>query len=335
MSQKGIVYISKSDGHRASYINTLSKEMDLTPLISKRSLKLVRNLISNPFVFFASIEDDVLLFILISQLRSFLGRPTGGILLSPQHCTHPKKFNHYIRQFFFSKFTRGNIVSIISILPHYVDEKYSKYSCDWIYDPQFWDLTEYIHGEIPWPKSDLAEKAVRFSEGRPILLFLGTATRTKGFEFLAQIAQLETDFSQKFALVVAGRIPRDQSRARAILDKCGALIVDRHLSEEEVLSLKREVTLLWACYDPSYDHSSGLFGRAIQLDKIAIVRKGARLDAIAHAVGAPVAAVDFGDSQAAATALVGLDTTVLPKPDHVKDLRTLSIERLTKISAQN
>ena len=50
-------------------------------------------------------------------------------------------------------------------------------------------------------------------------------------------------------------------------------MIDKRLSESEVLLLQNKCNILWACYVPTFDQSSGICGRALQLDKTVIVRK--------------------------------------------------------------
>ena len=68
------------------------------------------------------------------------------------------------------------------------------------------------------------------------------------------------------------------------------------------VSLMRQADLLWCCYNPIYDQSSGIFGRAIQIGRPTIVRKGSCLEGWQKEYGFGFA-VDYGDIDALIAAL--------------------------------
>ena len=92
------------------------------------------------------------------------------------------------------------------------------------------------------------------------------------------------------------------------LAACGAMVVDRHLSDPELESLYGVADMIWACYRPDYDQASGVFGRAFQTGKPSLVRSGSVIEQYADYVGAKVLAIDYGD---AARAVEAMDAQVV------------------------
>jgi len=72
------------------------------------------------------------------------------------------------------------------------------------------------------------------------------------------------------------------------------------ISDEELFSLYGCADYIWCKYALSNEISSGIFGRAYQLGKVAIVREGSYLDSLAqHIIHPTVHNIDFelGDSE--------------------------------------
>jgi hypothetical protein len=60
------------------------------------------------------------------------------------------------------------------------------------------------------------------------------------------------------------------------------------------ISFMKEADYLWACYTPDYNQSSGVFGRALQLDKPTITRCGSQLARMQKLYGTGIT-VTYGD----------------------------------------
>jgi len=85
-----------------------------------------------------------------------------------------------------------------------------------------------------------------------------------------------------------------------------AVVIDRNLTDEEFESLFGVADVIWACYAPSYDQASGVFGRAIQFGVPPIVREGSLIAAFARCEDVPCFPVSYGDRQSLANIVANL-----------------------------
>ncbi|RWL22676.1 MAG: glycosyltransferase family 1 protein [Mesorhizobium sp.] len=324
----GFVTVGSAGGHRESYVDTLSGITGLTRLIEPRGISTLRTLVAAGSVLFATLEDDNAFFFAVAILRAVLGRRTVAIFMNPRRCFTPG-FNSVVRRHAFRFLKRLRSVTLLSILPFYLDRRFASVADDWIYDPQFWDLVSRIEN-AGWPDSALAQEVKRQANGRPILVFLGGPSVMKGFPFLAKILQAKPAITDRLMIVIAGKVPADQKRFAELVSEAGGLVIDRYLTDDEVLSAKLCATCLWACYDPSYDSSSGLFGRAMQLGKQAIVRRGSYVDSIASHLNYPVHRCTFGDIDEGMAILMGIgEADAQPQPGGIAaTCRDQSVARL-------
>ena len=88
----------------------------------------------------------------------------------------------------------------------------------------------------------------------------------------------------------------------------GGVFVDRQLRDDEILPIYAMADVVWTCYRPDYDQSSGIFGRAIQLDKPTIVRRESYLAVLQAGLGKQGYAVPYADPPAAVAALRSMTT---------------------------
>lgn len=326
---RGYVTVGSPVGHRESYVETLSGVTGLTRLIEPRGVSTLRTLLAADSVLFATLEDDTAFFFVVAILRAVLGRRTVAIFMSPRLCFIGGFIKTTVRRYAFRLFKRLRSVTLLSILPFYLDQRFASVADDWIYDPQFWDFDKRIEN-ADWPDSALAQDVKRQSHGRPILLFLGGPSFFKGFPFMAEILRTAPAITDQLMIVVAGKVPEDQRRSAKLVSEAGGLVIDRYLTDDEVVSAKRCATCLWACYHPSYDSSSGLFGRAIQLRKQVIVRQGSYVDIIASHLKYPVHRCAFDDVEEGVALLkkIGQGEALPQSDDIAMTCRDQSVARL-------
>lgn len=114
------------------------------------------------------------------------------------------------------------------------------------------------------------------------MIFLGLAKMSKSFpEFVDFVLANEGDIYG----VVAGRIlPECNEKANQL--KAGEMtLVNRYITEEELLSLYGIADLVWCYYGLKYGQSSGVFGRALQLGITPVIRKNSIVERIANDFG--------------------------------------------------
>jgi hypothetical protein len=327
----GIVHIGSSAGHRSNYVETLCAVTGLEKSMAKASVPLIAKLLMSRKLLLATAEDNVGLFVVISILRRMMGKPTVSLVMGAGRCYASQEIKHVAKKLALQFLNGLNGVRLLSILPFYLDRRFADVTGDWIYDPQFWDLAPAIEAGF-LPQSELAEAMLKAAAGRPILLFLGAPSGIKGFPFLSRIVMQDPSITEQLLIAVAGRVPAAFMDAKSTLAACGVWFADRYLTEEEVVSLKASSDTLWACYHPSYNSSSGLFGRALQFNKNVIVRRGSYLEAIAHHFAYPIEACDHDDDDAGLKVLRRIAAPGGLRRDMglARQMHDLSVERLLR-----
>ena len=103
-----------------------------------------------------------------------------------------------------------------------------------------------------------------------------------------------------------GKSLTDSIETNLKFTSAGGMLIDRHLSDVEIESIYLESDIIWSCYAPAYDYSSGIFGRAIQFCVPAIIRKDSYLDKFSQLAGLSALALEYGNVQAAVTKIEAL-----------------------------
>jgi hypothetical protein len=190
-------------------------------------------------------------------------------------------------------------ITILSIVPGYLHPGLAGVTNNWMYDLQFWDRTL---DELPLDGA-VMRMLREEGRGRRLIACLGRQDQEKGLGELVDIVRTAPALSERIAIVSAGKIDPALASVRADLDRCGAIVIDRFVTDEELLQVYAASDLIWACYAPIYDQSSGIFGRALQFGKRVVVREGSAIHRIATALRAPAVAIPWGDHRRAADIL--------------------------------
>ena len=300
MKRKSYVYVERDDGHRQSYQAIISKWLDVEPLYGRVDMRLLGKMVRAPRLIFSTIDDNYFTFILISLVRAVCGRRTVGIFLRPAQCFTGTRFYHRWKRRAFSMLRRVRSIAVLTIVPFAVRPEFASVARDWIHDPQMWDVGER-NGIVP--VTPLAQSLEKAASGRRILCFVGGVSVIKGIEFLRDIACADTGLADRYLVAVMGKSDTESAGRVEELAACGAMVVDRHLSDSELESLYGVADMIWACYRPDYDQASGVFGRAFQTGKTSVVRSGSVIEQYADYVGAKVLAIDYGEPARAVEAI--------------------------------
>jgi glycosyltransferase involved in cell wall biosynthesis len=280
VAKKSFVHISMTSGHRNSYQNLLIKILNFSASTGSINFNSLMRLINADKLFFASIDDDYLGFIFISLIRSAAGKRTSGIFVRTLQCYSGKRPIHFVKKFIFSILRRIPNIFLLSIVPYHIDIRISKISNDWIYDPQLWDLS-YLGTDNEIILTDLSSEIQRKKGNRKVVIFIGRATREKGF---FDLYEFMTRFPDKL-LVVAGKIADDCTYIAEKFLEMGMIVHNRWVSDEEILSIYRLADYAWCSYLPEYDQPSGVYGRAVQMKVMPIIRKNSFLEKLSLKLG--------------------------------------------------
>ena len=267
-----VLHITHPGGHRASYRDLLAAELGLEALTGPAS-HYMRELLKARRVLFATLDGDIERFLLIAFLRSLLLRRTCGIFIGPlRYLDKPGSLRDRLRGVGLRIVKRLPRVEVFSVIPHPVRPQLGLVTSGWIHDPQLWDLKLGTNG---LPQTELSRKVQHLKGQRRLIIYLGKASRRKG---LPDLAHLTAGLEQEVLVVVAGQVLEDGKLAAQELIDRGMVVEDRFISDEELFSLYGVADYVWCVYPPSYDQASGVFGRAVQLGVVPLVRSGSVLD---------------------------------------------------------
>ena len=321
----GFVVVKGLSGHRLEYQLLFARSFSLEPVSGPLGMSKFRALVTAERVLFATIDDDLVGYFLVSATRALLGRRTVGIYLRPQSCNLCGLKAWFKRQAF-SVLKRLPPVSTLSIIPFDLDPSQANVVRGWLHDPQLWDLYGVEDNPDTAMRATIRQKAGR----REVLAFLGQVSVIKGFPLLAAALQSDRTLLDRFCVVVAGQVSEDCVETAKTLEEQGVIFISRRLSDPEMTAVYQEAALIWACYDPSYDQASGIFGRATQRGRMVIVREHSLLVRYAEMLNFPALQLPCDPIQAAdvlASATIIADPTVEVRNDWQK-LSIRAIERV-------
>lgn len=279
-----IIQVTEPNGHRRSYGELLARLLAGTLLISPIRGRCFWQLVRARRVFFATIDDDYAGFIIVAIVRAILRKPTCGLFLRTLECFRQERSIVYpLKRKVFRLLRRLPKLCVLSIVPYEVRPEFREVTNNWVYDPQLWDL--WTNSAPPsLPSTQLSNQVQKARGGRSVIIYIGSANRSKGFPELFDLIQKAYS---KYLVVVAGKVAGEFSKeAKALID-LGMIVVDRWVTDDEILSLYTVADYAWCRYAPNYDQSSGVFGRAFQTNVVPVVREGSILEKMAQLIQVP------------------------------------------------
>lgn len=298
-----LIWAEGEQGHRREYLRLFEGLiLERGARVESRRLKL-RDLLSKDVVFSPMLEDHSIKFLVVSLFRSAFGLRSTSLMFRPREAVESSDFKHRIKCYILSFVKSVKSINIITILPFSLNESFSRVADDWIYDPQLWDILGRDLSE-----SELSQSARRLASGRKVVVALGSQNREKGFHYFSDIWCADPALRNSYLFVCAGRVSAESKEYAESLSSAGALVADRFVSDEEVLSLYGVADYVWACYSPNYDQASGIFGRAVQAKRLAFIREGAYVGALAEAIGHPVISIPWGDVHTASQRIINAES---------------------------
>lgn len=245
-------------------------------------------------------------FLIIALIRHLLGRRTVGIMTRDPRTYRARwaatGLPRTALEFVFSR-SRVRVFSIMVPADRTAD--------GWLYDIEWWDLQI-----APLPEGMAPPSTV---------LLLGDVNVSKGLGFFIEVAQAAAARGYTLNFVVVGDAGEFPPTAAAAFQAAGGRILPRIHDDAVFVNHMRHADWIWCCYRPPRDWSSGLFGRALQLGKRTIVRKGSYLEAFQKRYGQG-AAIDFGDVESLLRVLTSANEEKASVP--IAEFADLSIGRL-------
>jgi len=317
---KPLIYDINLHGHRGRGLKVWSTVFggDTCHGISSDS---VQRLVDWPGPVFMQTADYYrALFSKVALKRSASGkRNTVGTLFRPAHL---KRFGprFAIESAFCLSMRMIPGVTLVSMAPRIRDGLIDEVG-SWIYDLEWWD----IGIEAPDKASELlpshASGLTSSPFGRDYILFLGTLSKMKGFEFFVDLSA-HSDM-RHYSFVAAGSNMDIPLRLIERFKSNGGHLLEGYLAELELFELAKNATYIWCCYQPGYNVSSGIFGRALQLRRWPIVREGSWLQNVAEMLNYGTA-VPYGRPDSVCSLLARSSPAARPAIS-VTEMRTHSI----------
>lgn len=289
-----ILFSGSRGGHRGSFEDFVQRLWGGT--VCRAGLQLRHR---GP-MFFLMVEDSSLGYVASALLRQLLGRRTVGLLFRPGPALDGGGLRLSLKRNLLKLLRKMPRVTTLTIIPFSLRPDFAAVADGWVHDLQLWDMEDRDFAVIDALRqgkdcsdADAAAFCGKIREtaaGRPVLVALGLQSRGKGFVRLAAAARELT--AEGWQIVVAGRIDPTLAAQKAALEELGALVVDRFVSDGEILGAYAAAGAVWCCYDPAYDQASGILGRAVQFGCPVVVRAGSLSEALCQQEARPCLAVE-------------------------------------------
>ena len=271
-NEEKLVYAVNDSGHRRSYLDIFEGMFGLDILVGRSSIPTLFRLIRAKTILFATLDDDIFSFVFVASVRSLFNKPTVALFLRAEKCFESSKWHYFFKRITFSLMRNFRGLNIATITPFSSAPQYKKIANMGLYDPQYWDI--YDDPDFNKSKStDLSLMIENQSNGRKVCCILGALTSIKGLSFINDTLEKYPEIMNQILFVFAGKSTAFESNIMDSLKEKDTLVVDRFTSNDEISSAYKVADIIWCCYAPEYNQASGIFGRAIQLNKCVIVRE--------------------------------------------------------------
>ena len=261
-----LLYTRTESGRLPSYLRGLER------LFGVRRARCRDLFLSPAPVLFLAAEETFLLYVIVSLLRAALGRRTAGLLFRPMPLAASSRWRCYWKRALLQRLKRCRSVQTLTILPLSVFPAFSSIADGWIYDFQLWDLTEEERKAI----EEL--RAQRCPVERPVLMAIGKQSVRKGLDLLADIYARSALLRSSCQFIACGKVEPAAAEHAGVLCEAGGVLVDRIVSDAQLLGAYAGSDAVWCLYPRIGDHAIGILGRAAQLGIPVVVRQGS----IAH-----------------------------------------------------
>ncbi len=292
-----VVYSTETGGHHPEYDAVIARELAAIGVEVVFTNKLAVALAARR-VLFPMIEANRRAFILCVLASCATARCVSGLLFRPGECFRAG-LKYRLKRLAFRAFGVAPRTKVVSIVPFSVAPQFAQVAWDWVHDPQMWDCPD-LGGRDDEVGTSLAAELIAYARGRPIVVALGLQNRIKGFAYFCEVWSACPELRERRLFVAAGRIAPECRAAADRLTSLGGVVVDRHLSFEEMASLYRAAGMVWAVYHPTYDQASGIAGRAFQFGAPVALRRGSLMASLMRELAHPIVEVDYDAPQKAA-----------------------------------
>jgi glycosyltransferase involved in cell wall biosynthesis len=317
-----LVYDRPASGHEARAVEIISRVLDARPLIAPLDTARPKLEAWPGPVFLCSVNNYVDIFGRICVRRLLAGRRTIG-----QFIRDPRTYRENLKRIYLSgRLNRTRIlVEIVLRLPsvHPVSilppaPGWPPRFRHWLYDPEWWDLSVAPLAELDVP--------LPTRPGGQTIVYMGRVQPRKGTAFFLRAAGEAARRKMNLQFVIVGDASELTQAQKTDFAAAGGVILARAEDDAAFVSFIRKADWAWCCYDPQWEASSGIFGRALQLGTKSIVRRGSYL-AHFHGRHAKGIEVDYDDVDGLLDGLTRPDTWRTGSVD-IAELASFSIKQL-------
>ncbi len=331
---KRICHVFHPGAHRTPYKDLMMGIFDMEGMVGAlRKRNLVDAVLARQMLF-ATIDGNYRDFLIVSWLRTLRGRSTVGLFVGSTAMLRSGDSSRRTKRLIQALRLSAELskVDIFTIIPHHICPELEAFRCDWIHDPQMWDLL-VDEDTVALPSTPLSDQVQQQRGERPVVIFVGKGSKTKGFPELVRFARAH----QREVLIVTGGVVQEEcAEAGAELKALGMIVENRYLTDDEVLSLYGVADFAW-CYYSGRDQASGIFGRAVQTGVVPLVKRGSFLAVYAEWYGLRSLVLDLGaDGGGLSTAdLRHRNTGVSPERRRtLEEMRDVSLGKLSEALAR-
>ena len=257
-----LVHAPSACGRFPAYLRALER------LFGARPGRLRDILFSRAPVLFVAVEESFLLYVFVGLLRALMGRRTSGLLLRPTPLVVSRRRRHRLRRGVLGRLRRIDAIRTLTVLPFDVFPAFAAIADGWIYDFQLWDLTAEERTALELLRDE------RRPGRRLVLTAIGAQERQKGFDLFSRIYARSAGLQSRFRFIACGKTAKEMEGHATALREAGGVLVDRTVSDAELLGAYAASDVVWCLYPPAGDHACGIFGRAVQLGLPVVVRRG-------------------------------------------------------------
>ncbi len=278
LKEEFVFYSRYETGHRLEYIKFSERYLGGERVFS------FFGLFSRKPLLFLMIEESFFLYVLVALLRSILGRRTVGLVFRVRECLERRAFKLKVKYFILFYLKKNKHTRSLSILPFNVMSGAGEICDGWIYDFQFWDREFLESLTIEAEVKEVVLKIQKTAAGRRVICAIGKQDESKGFDEFVRLYLGSKALQEQYLFVSGGKV---LGISDALLDQfeySGGLLLNKRITDSELVGLYRASDIIWACYSPKYDQSSGIFGRALQYDKTIIVRESSIIGKLAEGI---------------------------------------------------
>lgn len=279
------LFITNSfDGHRTSYFRSIADFFEGDVSMVQFSYQRLNKIVRSESVFFVSIDDLRMAFILVAFVRAIMGLKTAGVLINPKNFTAIEisfSTKGVVRLIFYWMWrlliATNSKVRIWSIVPFELSSVAKRVAHDCIIDPQFWDLsTESVDSVLDVSIEDyLLERGRKKSKGtfQSVVAYIGRVSESKGFSAFKELV-IRSD--ERLIGLIVGKM--EAHDVNVDFGDSRFHIYRGEACEQALLKGYKYADFIWCGYASDYDQMSGIYGRAVQLSKSVIVRRGSLID---------------------------------------------------------